>query len=161
VDSDDDGLDEIPIELEQLELRGASPSLGEVVLRLRQNISSTGEIEEMANVISGTLDIRPCGQEGRGNSFFDVFFEIEIATGASRTLNQGLVEKLHTATPLQLKTTVASQEPLEDAVYEITFTGAINLLKEDGTPSELQLVEGVQLSNVTLYLPVIEQAGPQ
>jgi hypothetical protein len=68
VDSDDNGLDEVPTELEQLELRGASPSLGEVVVRVRQAISSTGELEETVNVNPGKLDVPPCVRQGAGNS---------------------------------------------------------------------------------------------
>jgi hypothetical protein len=161
VDSDEDDLDEVPIELEQLELRGVSPSLGEVVVRVRQNISSTGELEETVNVNPGKLDVRPCVQQGAGDSFFDVFFEIETALAGARAVDQGAGEVLHTATPLRLQTLVANQEPLDEAVYEFTFGGAISLLKEDGTPSGLQLVEGVQLSSVNLYLPVIEKPAPQ
>jgi hypothetical protein len=158
VDVDGDGLDEVQTELGQLELKGTSPSLGPVVLRLRQTISSTGELEETANQVTGRLDVPPCAPRGTANSFFDVFFELQIGTQASRTLEQSGV--LHPAGPLQLQATVSNQELLESVTYQSTSTTPVDLLDESDTPSGLQL-NPPELSNQNLFLPLIQKPGPQ
>jgi hypothetical protein len=135
--------------------------LGEIVVRVRQEISSTGELEETVQLTPGKLDVPPCVPRGKANSFFDVFLEIETGAQTGRSLDQGLVELLHTATPIQLESTVTSQDPLDGGVYQGSITGEVELLREDDTPSGIQLVEGVQVSNVNLFLPLIQSSTPQ
>ena len=72
-DDDDNGLDEVETELISLDLTD-----GAVSLRLRPGRRSPGEIEEQENNTAGRLDVRPFTQIGRADSFFDVFFEIQI-----------------------------------------------------------------------------------
>ena len=77
-DDDGDTLDEVQTEMVELDLRGNSAMLGPVRMRLNTNYRSTGMMEETINNRSGVLDVPPFGS-GTVESFFDVFFEVEIA----------------------------------------------------------------------------------
>jgi hypothetical protein len=78
-DSDLDGRDQAPAQLVQLDLAGTSPS-GPLALRLQDpnTTPSTGQFEETANLLPGRLDVPPFSVLGQAESFFDIFFEIEI-----------------------------------------------------------------------------------
>ena len=78
-DDDGDGLDEVQTEMVELDLRGYSPTLGPVRMRLNTAFRSTGIMEETINNRSGVLDVPPFAKTGSVESFFDVFFEVEIA----------------------------------------------------------------------------------
>ena len=83
-DTDSDGLDQVPAEMVQLDLWGSS-SLGPVHVRLDPAQRTLGEIEEQTNNTPGTLDVAPFRLTGLADSFFDVFFEIEVGgPGAAR-----------------------------------------------------------------------------
>jgi hypothetical protein len=77
-DGDTDGLDDVPTEMIALNLTGVS-SLGTVNVGLNTGMASLGTIEELANNTAGVLDVPPFTATGAATSFFDVFFEIEIA----------------------------------------------------------------------------------
>ncbi|MHC4535321.1 MAG: DUF7901 domain-containing protein [Planctomycetota bacterium] len=84
-DDDKDGQDEVSTEIVSMELKGSSPSLGEVLLRVNPYIPSLGNIREQVNNTPGVLDLPPFSS-GKADSFFDVFFEIELPdTGQSFT----------------------------------------------------------------------------
>ncbi len=84
-DDDKDGLDEVSTEIVAMELKGSSPTLGEVILRVNPNVPSLGQITEQANNTPGMLDLPPFSP-GTADSFFDVFFEIELpSAGQSYT----------------------------------------------------------------------------
>ena len=83
-DRDNDGLDEIPTEIVEMELGGES-SLGPITLRLQDPTKvpfaqTSGTMEESANSTPGLLEVSPFVNHGNVelNSFFDVYFEIEI-----------------------------------------------------------------------------------
>jgi hypothetical protein len=76
-DDDGDGLDDVDTELVQLDLVGASPLLGPVRATVSPTGPSTGMIEENINNTPGLLDVDPFAP-GTADSFFDVFFEIEL-----------------------------------------------------------------------------------
>ncbi len=76
-DNDGDGRDEVSSEIVSMELRGMS-SMGLVKVRLDSNYQSVGQIEEFANATPGILDIPPFRPTGTADSFFDVFFEIQV-----------------------------------------------------------------------------------
>jgi hypothetical protein len=85
-DDDNDGQDEVSTEIVSMELKGSSPSLGEVFLRVNPNVPSLGQITEQVNNTPGVLDLPPFTPIGVAESFFDVFFEVEIpSTGQSFT----------------------------------------------------------------------------
>ena len=76
-DDDKDGQDEVSTEIVSMDLKGSSPSLGQVLLRVNPNVPSLGEIREQVNNTPGVLDLPPF-TSGVADSFFDVFFEIEL-----------------------------------------------------------------------------------
>jgi hypothetical protein len=77
-DDDGDLREEVQTQLMALNLTGISPSLGTVQLRLNPaGPPSFGEIEELINNNTGVLDVDPFAP-GDADSFFDVFFELEV-----------------------------------------------------------------------------------
>jgi hypothetical protein len=83
-DYDEDGRDQAWAELVQLELKGTSPIFGPILVRLRGAAEapgmgrSLGQMEELVNNTPGILDVPPFTPAGMVDSFFDVFFEIEL-----------------------------------------------------------------------------------
>ena len=77
-DDDNDGLEEVSTEIVEMDLKGTNPSLGEVRLYVHSIIPSLGQIREQVNNTPGVLDIPPFTPTGMADSFFDVFFRIEL-----------------------------------------------------------------------------------
>jgi hypothetical protein len=155
-DTDDDGLDEVPIDIIDLELRGEHSSLGSLVFRLNPDIPSTGLIEEQVNNTPGVLDLPPFVGQGMANSFFDVFFEVELESArASRSLQQGSI--FHTDEPVRIQTTLTSQEPLGEETYQGSIPVPVELLDENDTPTEFTLEDDLELTGSlpAIYLPII------
>jgi len=133
-DNDDDGLESVPTEIVALSLTGNSPTLGAVVLRLRdQNLppfrQSLGEIEENENNTNGILDVPPFTAAGTADSFFDVFFEVEVL---------GLV--LHSEIPSRMESTITHKPPAPGNTYDKP-PGHIPLFHENGEPSGIVIVQ--------------------
>ena len=109
-DIEPNGLEQVQTEIIQMELRGLSPTFGEIVVRVRDPAdhpmqASTGEIEEDVNLNAGVLDLPPFTEEPSGltaRSFFDVFFELEL-------VDVGIT--LHTHSPKHMETTIQSKPP--------------------------------------------------
>jgi hypothetical protein len=101
MDDDDDGRDEVQTELTDWTFVGSNPVLGHVRLRLYAGAPSFGQMEEQANNTPGILDVPPFAATGHIDSFFDVFFEVEV---------DGQV--LHCGTPMRLEGTNAHKPPL-------------------------------------------------
>jgi hypothetical protein len=78
MDTDGNGQEQVPTEMVQMELTGSSPAVGNVTVRLSPTRRTVGEIEENVNNNPGLLDIPPFAPSGTADSFFDVFFEIEV-----------------------------------------------------------------------------------
>jgi len=78
-DNDGDGREEVAAVLTGLDVTGLSSTLGPVRMTLNPNIPSLGEMEETANSTAGVLDLPPFAASGTADSFFDVFFQIEVA----------------------------------------------------------------------------------
>ncbi len=76
-DDDLNGLDEVETEMVALNLTGTS-STGPVTLTHSPVQDSPGMMEDLVNNTPGTLDIQPFRPSGSVDSFFDVFFEIDI-----------------------------------------------------------------------------------
>jgi hypothetical protein len=77
------GREEVDTEIISMELTGTSTLLGPITLRLRDpaehpNKPSEGKMRETENNTPGVVDIRPFTSTGAADSFFDVFFKIEI-----------------------------------------------------------------------------------
>jgi len=99
-DGNGNGREEVATELIALTLSGTSPRLGEVILNQRPDRSSAGTIEELVNQTFSWLDLPPYEPAGQADSFFDVFFTIEI-TGAAMSNPSahrvsGMINKLPT-----------------------------------------------------------------
>ncbi|MDW8309910.1 MAG: HYR domain-containing protein, partial [Verrucomicrobiales bacterium] len=109
-DTDGDGLDDVSAEMVALQLTGSSP-LGPVVMRLpdparHPEQRTAGQIEEIGNTQSGRLDVPPFAAAGSAWSFFDVFFELEVA---------GRV--YHNHTPKRMRTVIDHKPPGRGTVY--------------------------------------------
>ncbi len=133
-DWDGDGREQVPTEMVELELHGNSPLLGPVALRLRDPSlppfrRSTGEIEENVNNTQAVLDVPPFAPVGTADSFFDVFFEVEVA---------GLI--LYADVPSRMESTITHKPPGPGTAYDKP-PGHIPLLAEDGTPTGLYLTQ--------------------
>ncbi len=136
-DDDGDGLDEVQSEIVSLEMSGNS-SMGPVVLRRGIGIASIGEIEEQTNNTLGTLDVPPFASSGVADSFFDVFFELEVG---GNTLRNDL--------PLRVSGVITHKPPAQDDGFELNET--VELLDAQGQPSGYSLGPGNQIPN-----PVVE-----
>lgn len=114
-DADGDGREQVQTEIVSMTLTGTSAVYGPLTVRVRDsakhpNQRSTGEIEETANNTPEVLDIPPFTATGSADSFFDVFFEIEVA-------NLGGA-KFHNHTPKHMQTTITHKPPAEGEVYQ-------------------------------------------
>ena len=77
-DDDNDSLDEVVTELVQLDLSGTIPKIGDVHLGLDTRVPTLGQIEEESDDKGGRLDIPPFTSCGTAQSYFHMYFEIEI-----------------------------------------------------------------------------------
>ncbi|NIP28040.1 MAG: hypothetical protein GWN94_24775 [Phycisphaerae bacterium] len=136
-DDDGDWLDEVDTEIVELNLRGNSPMFGAVHMCLRTGLQSDGEMEETTDSRTGVLDVPPFGI-GTVNSFFDIYFDFEIA--GQRFYN---IAELHWEGEL-------SEKPagrLDNYVH----VGTVQLLDENGNPTPYYLETGRVRPN-----PVVE-----
>jgi hypothetical protein len=105
-DDNGNGRDEVAAELVQLDLLGTS-SLGQVAVRLSSRLPSPGQIEETANATPGTLDVPPFAAAGTADSFFDVFFEIQVGNRV-----------LYPARPKRISSVIDHKPPRPGTVYQ-------------------------------------------
>jgi len=78
-DADTNGLEEVSTEMTGLDLTGNSLLWGSVDVTLNPAYYTDGKIEETVNNIRGVLEIPPFTSGGTATSFFDVYYEIEVA----------------------------------------------------------------------------------
>jgi hypothetical protein len=148
VDLDGDGRDEVLTRMVDLNLRGGS-RLGPVGVRLRSDRASMGFIEELTNTRAGRLDLPPFGSEGTADSFFDVWFEIEVA---------GRV--FHAASPVRMQSVIRRKPPSPLDAY-VSPTQAIDLLDETGLPTGVRLVHASHQPNPPRFDDIRRRpAGP-
>ncbi len=139
-DTDDDGLEDVPTEIVQMELTGYSDLLGSsVVVTVRPETSepferSTGWIEEKSNDTPGILDISPFTATGAASSVFLIYFEIEVAG-----------EILHNDAPKRMEGQITHKPPGPDERYESPET--IPLYYEDGALSDYRLRNAKHVPN--------------
>ncbi len=125
---DDNGniLDEVPTEMVELNLTGFSSMFGTVNMRLRPGFSALGEMEETADLTTGVLDVPPFAPDGTTvDSFFDVFFEIDILA---------LGQTFHTINPMRLSSIITHKPPAPTDIYENLQD--IQLYDENGQPTD-------------------------
>jgi len=109
VDDDLNGRDELTTQMKTLQLVGYHPALGEVSMNLNSQELTLGQIEETSNTQSGRLDLPPFAGAGTAESFFDVFFEIEISV-------PGLT--LHNKVPMHISTIITYKPAGLEDLYE-------------------------------------------
>ena len=140
-DADSNDLEEVETELVRAELNSSD---GNIKLRIGRVFGlrpSIGRIEEKENVKDGRLDLKgpdapfctppmtaQTVQGTKANSFFDVFFEVEV-TG---------VGKLHNRVPLRIEAMISQKPP--KARYIHVITDPIELFDENGRPTGVFLV---------------------
>jgi len=125
-DDDGDTREEVLTQMTDLNLTGFSPLLGPIHVRLNPYIVSMGEIEETANDTPGVLDIPPFTDGGTADSFFDIYFEIEVA---GRTF--------HTEYPKRMSSRITEKPPAPGDLYE--NREEIELFNEFGFPTGYRL----------------------
>ncbi len=124
VDDNGNGLEEVITEMVQLELTGSSPSLGPVKISLHPTIRSMGEIEETVNHTAGTLDVPPFTATGTAQSFFDLFFQVDL-------LDQGI--QLFARIPTRMSATIDHKPPSPGTAHH--NANRIELFDENGIPT--------------------------
>ena len=122
-DSDGNGREEVPTEIVQMDLTGSHDDLGPISIGPNPSRVSMGQIEETSNTLPGTLDIPPFAPQGTGDSFFDVFFDIEISTLT-----------LHNHAPLGLSGVITHKPPAEGEVL-CSSGQEVELFDEDENPT--------------------------
>jgi hypothetical protein len=124
VDDDLNGRDEVTTQMKTLQLEGHHPALGDVYLNLNSQQISLGQIEENSDAQTGRLDVPPFSLTGTGESFFDLFVEIQIpALGMS----------LHNEQPMRISANITHKPPdSEDLFYGLLD---VSLLDESGEPT--------------------------
>jgi hypothetical protein len=147
-DGDGDGREEVHTEIVQMELTGDSSLLGPITLRLRDSADhpfqgTIGEIEEAVNNTLGALDLPPFTDTGTADSFFDVFFEVEV-------VGLGLV--LHNHDPKHMAATITHKPPAEEERYEDPTV--IPLFDEAENPTGVEVSATYHTPNPHLPKPV-------
>jgi len=134
-------FDTVDTELVSMELTGASP-IGPVIVRIRDAgldpfQRSFGAIAETENPTEGFLDLPPFNPTSPpAESFFDVFFEIELT---------GLPLTVHNQIPLNLKAQISEKPPgIGDTYCEL---GPIELVDEQNNPTDIIIVEACHTPN--------------
>jgi hypothetical protein len=121
-DPDGNGQEQVQTEIVAMQLIGTNPDFGPMTVGLNTGMLSEGQIEENSNALPGTLDIPPFAPHGTGDSFFDVFFEIEIAG----------VTVVNSA-PLGLSGTITHKPPAEGET--LCSSGEVQLMDLAGVPT--------------------------
>jgi hypothetical protein len=134
-DSDGDGLDQVPTEMTQLDLKGTS-SMGPVHVTLDPAHKTLGEIEEKANNTPGILDVPPFAAAGTANSFFDVYFQIQVGD-----------KVLHPARPVHMTSVIDHKPPGPGTSYVNPFTEPVELLDANGQPTGIKIIREVHTPN--------------
>ncbi len=125
-DDDSNQRDEVYAEIIQMELNGTSSFVGPVIVRQSGPGPSPGMIEETTNVNPGWLDVDPFTSGYTADSFFDVFFEIEVQS-------QGMI--LHTAQPVRMEATISHKPPAPGDDYNNPSPTPTELLDGNNQPT--------------------------
>jgi hypothetical protein len=151
-DDDGDGRDEV-----ETKLVGMNLTDGNITLRLNPAQVSAGQIEEQANATPGTLDVAPFTTAGRADSFFDVFFEIELPDGSA----------VHNQRPVRVQAVIDHKPPIARYIHLLPDDGPIELLDADNEPTGVYLVSAVhytgkiEVDHFENSLAVIDLIDPQ
>ncbi len=142
-DSDLDGLDQVPTEILSMDLTGMS-SFGPVELHRDLRHRTSGEIEENVNNTPGVLDLPPFTLTGNAQSFFDVFFQIDILG----------MPPMFGMLPAHMVTVITHKPPAAGETYEM-IGQPIMLVDAQGIPTGVMLITAshtpVPFSNISGY----------
>jgi hypothetical protein len=127
-DPDGNGSEGVTAEMIRLDLTGSSP-FGPLRLRIRDPAKhpfqrSMGRIEEQSNATAGGLDLPPFAASGRADSFFDVYFEVEVG---------GML--LHNQEPKRMSAEISVKPPRER--YE--GPDFLTLYNESNAPTQFRV----------------------
>ena len=161
-DNDFDGREEVATELVSMSLTGTSNPLGPVAVRLRPAAqkpftASLGQMEELVNNTVNTLDTPPLAPSGASDSFFDVFFEVDLGG-----------QTYHNAAPLHLATVITRKPPARDETF--TNTNTVELLDANNIPTGIHVVRTLHtpywverdtFPNSKLVIEVFGPLGPE
>ena len=126
--NDDTGPGSVETEIVAMQLRGSSPTLGEVEVRLNPNFPSLGQIREAVNTLTGRLDVRPFDPTADpADSFFDVFVEVEVPDGTGGTL----VLFNDDIDPIRIQTQITSKPPGEGETYKSVAVVPLSIVVDD------------------------------
>jgi len=103
-------------------------------LSLNPDIPSLGQIEEKVNGHPGWLDLEPF-HNGRANSFFDVFFEIEVPGAGT----------LHNLEALRLQAMISQKPPFARYMHLIP-DGGIALFDENNNRTPIEIVSAEHIT---------------
>jgi len=131
-DNNGNGLDEVQTEMVDLQLTGNS-SFGLVQVTLNPSMPSRGQIEETANTQRGRLDLPPFAPAGTANSFFDLFFKVQVGTPPN-------VVTFFTAQPKRMSSVITHKPPAPGNTYE--SVELIPLLDANGRPTGFSIGAG-------------------
>ena len=126
-DGNGNGRDDVVTELVSLKLTNGT---GTVALMLNPAQRSMGEIEELVNNNLGRLDLNPF-HPGDADSFFDVFFEIDVGGGFV----------LHNEKALRIQARISEKPPIARYFHILPTAGPIELFDAAGRPSGVFLVK--------------------
>ena len=138
-DNDCDGHEEVASEITEMRLTGMTAPFGPVTLRLRPSgvepgHRSTGEVEELANVIPDQLDVNPFTPGQLAESFFDVYFEIEV-----------MGQVYHNHLPPHLTTVISNKPPARGETY--VSHDVIELFNDADVPTGIFLTRAEHTPN--------------
>jgi len=111
-----------------LQLTGNS-SFGPVQVTLNPSIPSRGQIEETANTQPGRLDLPPFAPAGTANSFFDLFFKVQVGSLT-----------FFTTQPKRMSSVITHKPPGPGDTYE--NLEQIPLLDVNGNPTGFSIGAG-------------------
>jgi|GEM_PF-3499819 len=149
-DLDGNGRDEVASEIVQLDLQGKS-SLGPIQLRLQRGVRSLGRIEELQNNTRGILDLPPFAKTGEADSFFDVFFEVQVGDRI-----------LHGARAARLQSTIHHKPPRPGDRYESGLTTRpIEMLDANGNVTGIQLIQEIHVPEPRPLISALVRNGPK
>jgi hypothetical protein len=128
-DTNGNGRDDASAELVDLQLTGVDPVLGSVRMVLNPAMSSVGQVEERINNTPGIFDIPPFTASGSADSFFDVWFQVELPSYGLTVLSSqskrlvGVIDHL----------------PPASSAYSEPSPTTIELVDQSGKPTGLRL----------------------
>lgn len=123
-DDNGNGRDEVATRIAAITLSGTSALYGPIQLSLSASPSSVGVIEETVNNNPGTLDVRPFAASGTADSFFDLFFDLQLMSSG---------DILHNADPLRLQSLISHKPSGPGEPY--LLANGVDLLDKRGLPS--------------------------